>query len=37
MARKIGVALGNFITRQASALTILPNVTVEAASTPLAN
>ncbi|MBV8272937.1 MAG: Holliday junction resolvase RuvX [Cupriavidus sp.] len=28
--KKIGVALGNFITRQASALTILPNVTVEA-------
>lgn len=28
--KKIGVALGNFITRQASALTILPNITVEA-------
>lgn len=28
--KKIGVALGNFITRQARALTILPNVTVEA-------
>ncbi|MGO4760910.1 Holliday junction resolvase RuvX [Cupriavidus sp. 2KB_3] len=27
--KKIGVALGNFITRQARALTILPNVTVE--------
>ncbi len=27
--KKIGVALGNFITRQASALTIVPNVTVE--------
>lgn len=27
--KKIGVALGNFITRQASALTILPNITVE--------
>ncbi|TXI83524.1 MULTISPECIES: Holliday junction resolvase RuvX [unclassified Cupriavidus] len=28
--RKIGVALGNFITRQARPLGILPNVTVEA-------
>lgn len=27
--KKIGVALGNFITRQARALAILPNVTVE--------
>lgn len=27
--KKIGVALGNFITRQARALTILPNVTIE--------
>ncbi|PLQ01523.1 Holliday junction resolvase RuvX [Cupriavidus pauculus] len=27
--KKIGVALGNFITRQARALTILPNATVE--------
>ncbi|KWR90140.1 Holliday junction resolvase RuvX [Cupriavidus sp. IDO] len=27
--KKIGVALGNFITRQATALTILPNITVE--------
>ena len=27
--KKIGVALGNFITRQARALTIIPNVTVE--------
>lgn len=27
--KKIGVALGNFITREARALTILPNITVE--------
>jgi len=27
--KKIGVALGNFITRQARALAIVPNVTVE--------
>ncbi len=27
--KKIGVALGNFITRQARALTIVPNITVE--------
>jgi len=27
--KKIGVALGNFVTRQASALTILPNISVE--------
>ncbi|CAG9175636.1 Putative pre-16S rRNA nuclease [Cupriavidus laharis] len=27
--KKIGVALGNFITRQATALTILPNLSVE--------
>ncbi|MBY4898102.1 Holliday junction resolvase RuvX [Cupriavidus sp. AU9028] len=27
--RKIGVALGNFVTRQARPLTILPNVTVD--------
>lgn len=27
--RKIGVALGNFITRQARPLTILPNITVD--------
>ncbi|WP_454764707.1 Holliday junction resolvase RuvX [Cupriavidus campinensis] len=27
--KKIGVALGNFITRQARALAIIPNVTVE--------
>lgn len=27
--RKIGVALGNFITREARPLTILPNITVE--------
>lgn len=27
--KKIGVALGNYITREARALTILPNITVE--------
>jgi len=27
--RKIGVALGNFVTREARALTILPNLTVD--------
>ena len=27
--KKIGVALGNFITREVRALTILPNITVE--------
>ncbi|PZX29376.1 Holliday junction resolvase [Cupriavidus phytorum] len=27
--KKIGVALGNFITREARALTIVPNITVE--------
>lgn len=27
--KKIGVALGNFVTRHASALTILPNLTIE--------
>ncbi|WP_354678823.1 Holliday junction resolvase RuvX [Cupriavidus plantarum] len=28
--KKIGVALGNFVTRQARALLIVPNITVEA-------